>query len=52
VLVATEMPSILAEVGCLSNEAEAARLRQPEWRQKIAQALFDGIKAYAAQVKG
>jgi N-acetylmuramoyl-L-alanine amidase len=52
VLVATEMPSILAEVGCLSNEAEAARLRQPEWRQKIAEALFDGIKAYAAQVKG
>jgi N-acetylmuramoyl-L-alanine amidase len=52
VLVATEMPAILAEVGCLSNEAEATKLRQPEWREKIAQALFEGIKAYAAQVKG
>ncbi len=52
VLVATGMPAILAEVGCLSNDAEAAKLREPAWRQKIAEALFDGIKAYAAQNKG
>lgn len=47
VLVATDMPAILAEVGCISNEKEAALLRQPEYRQKIADALFDGIRAYA-----
>jgi N-acetylmuramoyl-L-alanine amidase len=52
VLVATEMPAILAEVGCLSNDAEALKLRQPEYRQKIANALFEGIKVYATQTKG
>src|SRR5436189_295763 len=29
VLTATEMPAILAEVGCLSNQAEAQMLRSP-----------------------
>ena len=47
VLVATDMPAILAEVGCISNEKEAAMLRTPEYRQKIAGALFEGIRAYA-----
>jgi N-acetylmuramoyl-L-alanine amidase len=48
VLVATDMPAILAEVGCLSNTQEAAMLRRPEYRQKIAEALFDGIHSYAS----
>lgn len=47
VLVATDMPAVLAEVGCISNEKESAMLRTPEYRQKIANALFDGIRAYA-----
>jgi N-acetylmuramoyl-L-alanine amidase len=47
VLVATDMPAVLAEVGCISNEKESAMLRRPEYRQKIARALFDGIRAYA-----
>jgi N-acetylmuramoyl-L-alanine amidase len=47
VLVATDMPAILAEVGCISNEQEAAMLRRPDHRQKIADALFEGIRAYA-----
>jgi N-acetylmuramoyl-L-alanine amidase len=47
VLVTTDMPAVLAEVGCISNEKEAAMLRRPEYRQKIANALFDGIRAYA-----
>jgi N-acetylmuramoyl-L-alanine amidase len=48
VLVATEMPAILAEVGCLSNEREAEMLRSGTYRQQIAQALFHGIHAYAS----
>jgi N-acetylmuramoyl-L-alanine amidase len=40
VLVATDMPAVLAEVGCLSNEREAAMLSNPAYRQQIAQALF------------
>ena len=47
VLVATDMPAVLAEVGCISNEKEAAMLRRPEYRQKIADALFEGIRGYA-----
>jgi N-acetylmuramoyl-L-alanine amidase len=49
VLVATDMPAILAEVGCISNEKEAAMLRRPEYRQTIADALFAGIRAYAGK---
>jgi len=47
VLVATDMPAILAEVGCLSNEHDAAMLRSEEYRQKIADALSNGIESYA-----
>ena len=48
VLVATDMPAILAEVGCISNEKEAAMLDRADHRQKIATALFQGIRAYAS----
>jgi N-acetylmuramoyl-L-alanine amidase len=47
VLVATEMPAVLAEVGCLSNAREAAMLNEPHYRQEIAQALYRGIYEYA-----
>jgi N-acetylmuramoyl-L-alanine amidase len=48
VLVATDMPAILAEVGCLSDEREAEMLRSGAYREQIAQALFHGIHAYAS----
>lgn len=48
VLVATDMPAILAEVGCMSNDTEVARLHRPDYRQHVAQALFEGIHAYAS----
>ena len=43
VLVATDMPAILAEVSCLSNEQEAELLARPLYRQHIAEALSRGI---------
>jgi N-acetylmuramoyl-L-alanine amidase len=49
VLVATDMPAVLAEVGCISNAKEAARLRRPEYRQSVADALFEGIRTYAGK---
>jgi len=52
VLVGTAMPAILAEVSCLSNEQEARLLMTPEYRQYIAEALFEGIDSYAEQVRG
>lgn len=47
VLVATEMPGILAEVSYVSNEEDARLLAQPGYRADIARALFQGIRAYA-----
>ena len=52
VLTGTEMPAILAEVSCLSNEREARLLLAPEYRQFIAEALFAGIHSYARDVSG
>ncbi|MDX1503927.1 MAG: N-acetylmuramoyl-L-alanine amidase, partial [Thermoanaerobaculia bacterium] len=49
VLTGTEMPAILAEVSCLSNEEEARLLRLAEYRQYIAEALAHGIRSYALQ---
>ncbi len=48
VLVGTEMPSVLAEVACLSNKEDARLLRQDSYRQEIAQALAAGVRGYAA----
>lgn len=47
VLVGTRMPGILAEVSCISNPEEARLLKTAEYRQKIAEALFAGLRAYA-----
>jgi N-acetylmuramoyl-L-alanine amidase len=47
VLVGTEMPAILVEVSCLSNEADVGLLTTAEYREKIAAALVKGIRSYA-----
>lgn len=52
VLAGAEMPSILAEVSCLSNDSEAELLQRPEYRHRIALALATGLAAYAADVSG
>ena len=46
VLVNTEMPSILAEVGFISNPDEEKMLKSDAHRQKIAEALFEGVRKY------
>lgn len=50
VLVSTEMPAILAEVSCLSNQEEEELLSRPYYRDHIAQALARGIRGYAGDV--
>ena len=52
VLVATDMPAVLAEVACLSNEREARMLAIPAYRQHIVEGLADGILHYAQIVGG
>ena len=47
VLVTTEMPGILTELSCLSNDDQARALADPGYRQNIARGLFVGIRAYA-----
>jgi N-acetylmuramoyl-L-alanine amidase len=50
VLVATEMPAILAEVASLSSDDEARLLAEEGYRERIAVALFEGIRSYSARV--
>jgi N-acetylmuramoyl-L-alanine amidase len=46
VLINTEMPSILAEVGFISNPEEEKLLRKDSYRQGIAEALYRGVRKY------
>lgn len=52
VLRYTAMPSILAELAFISNPIEERRLKQTDFRQKMAEGLFEGIRNYlnSAQV--
>jgi N-acetylmuramoyl-L-alanine amidase len=43
VLKAPEIPSILVELGYLSNAADRARMASAEWRARMATALTQGI---------
>ena len=47
VLIGASMPSVLAEIGFLSNAREEALLAKPEHRQKLAEALYRGVFRYA-----
>jgi len=47
VLIGADMPSVLAEIGFLSNSRDEALLKGPEHRDRIAEALFNGIAGYA-----
>jgi N-acetylmuramoyl-L-alanine amidase len=51
VLAGTQMPAILAEVSCLSNDDEVKLLKSADYREMIAQALLNGIRAYANSLR-
>lgn len=42
-----EMPATLVETAYLSNPDDRKLLQSPQWRQQMAQAIADGIQAYA-----
>jgi N-acetylmuramoyl-L-alanine amidase len=46
VLIGAAMPSVLAEISFVTNPQEARLLKSNAYRQKIADALFTGIKRY------
>ena len=50
VLIGADMPAILTEIGFVSNPAEEANLRRPEYRQKLAEQIFNGVAGYATSL--
>jgi len=47
VLIGATMPSILAEIGFVSNTKEENLLKRPDHRQRLAEALYRGLSRYA-----
>ncbi|MFC6646994.1 N-acetylmuramoyl-L-alanine amidase [Granulicella cerasi] len=52
VLIGANMPSILAEISFVTNPRDAAQLRTPEYRQRVAESLFGGVRRYAEGING
>lgn len=51
VLKAPDIPSVLTEIGFMSNKAEAHNLNNAGYRKKIVNALKNGIEAYFDRVQ-
>jgi N-acetylmuramoyl-L-alanine amidase len=49
VLKTPDIPSVLVELGFLSSDRDLARLRDPDWRTAMAEALAAGLRAWAAE---
>jgi N-acetylmuramoyl-L-alanine amidase len=47
VLIGANMPSVLAEIGFVSNSREESLLKKPDYRQKVAEAVYKGMEKYA-----
>jgi N-acetylmuramoyl-L-alanine amidase len=52
VLIGANMPSILAEVAFISNPQEEKSIKTADYRQSIAESLFEGVKSYAETLSG
>lgn len=48
VLKSPDIPSLLIELGFLTHPQDRANLFDPVWRQRVAEAMTDGILAWAA----
>ena len=51
VLIGAGMPSVLAEISFVTNPQEGKLLKAKAYRQRIAEALFDGIAQYQRALK-
>jgi N-acetylmuramoyl-L-alanine amidase len=52
VLIGANMPSILAEISFVTNPRDARQLRQPEYRERVAESLYNGVARYEAGLSG
>lgn len=50
VLTATACPSILCELGFMTNRKECELMNTPKWREDCAQAVFEGILNYSKTI--
>jgi len=50
VLRSPDVPSILVETAFITNPAEEKRLKSPEQREKLANAILDGLRGYFVAV--
>lgn len=48
VLIGAEMPSVLAEIGFVSNPRDEILLKKADMRQRIAEGLYHGISGYVS----
>jgi len=51
VLYGTKCASVLTEVGFISNSDEEKLLKSSSYRQRVAEAIFEGIKEYISELK-
>jgi N-acetylmuramoyl-L-alanine amidase len=51
VLIGAQMPSVLAEIGFITNRQDAALIRTPAYRQKIAESLQAAVVQYQRSLK-
>ena len=47
VLIGAQMPSVLSEIGFISNVREESLLKRSDYRQQVAEALYKGLARYA-----
>jgi N-acetylmuramoyl-L-alanine amidase len=52
VLIGANMPSILAEISFVTNARDAGQLREPDYRQRVAESLYKGVAKYEAGLSG
>ena len=52
VLIGANMPSILTEISFVTNGKDAAQLRTPEYRERVAESIFHGVATYANGMSG
>jgi N-acetylmuramoyl-L-alanine amidase len=52
VLIGANMPSILTEISFLTNPDDADELREPEYRERIAESLYHGVARYIGSLSG
>ncbi len=52
VLIGANMPSILTEISFVTNGKDAAQLRTPDYRERVAQSIYKGVAAYTSGLSG